>query len=350
MSKEIPVFYNPSSNKHNPQFEVFNCEKKPHPDTVDRVSQITDALKKSKIADIQVSTVSDSLPFVDRVHDLDYINFLKETSELAAKICDRDNNPNAAIYPSVRPYSEIGQASNSISRRGLYIFDTYTPIMKETSEAALDSAGVAVAGAMLLNGGEKLVYALSRPSGHHAEKAMAGGMCYLNNVAVAAQYLKNQGANKIAIFDIDLHHGNGTQNIFYDRPDVLVVNINADPKYKFPHFTGYYDEYGKNEGVGANFNFPLPLGTGVELYDETAQKALKIINDFQPNFLLISAGFDTHGADPIGAFKLTTLYYKRLGSLIKNLEVPTLVVQEGGYSTESLGNNVVSFLKGLSGK
>ncbi|MFA6369166.1 MAG: histone deacetylase family protein [Candidatus Shapirobacteria bacterium] len=350
MPKEIPVFYNPSSNKHNPQFEVFNCEKKPHPDIYDRISQITDALQTSKIADIQVSTVNNSLPFVSRIHNIDYINFLKETSELVTRICIRDNNPNAAIYPSVHPYNEISRASNSISRRGLYVFDTYTPIMKETSEVALDSAGVAVAGAMLLNNGEKLVYALSRPSGHHAEKAMAGGMCYLNNVAVAAQFLKDQGASKIAIFDIDLHHGNGTQDIFYDRSDVLVVNINADPKYKFPHFTGYADEYGNNEGIGLNYNFPLPLGTDVELYDKTAQQALKIIGDFQPNYLLVSAGFDTHESDPIGAFKLTTLYYKRLGSLIRNLEIPILVVQEGGYSIKVLGDNVVSFLKGLSNK
>ncbi|MDD4937410.1 MAG: histone deacetylase family protein [Candidatus Shapirobacteria bacterium] len=348
MSKEIPVFYNPSSNEHRPQFEVFNCEKRPHPDIYTRTDQIIESLQTSKIADIQISTVNNSLPFVNRVHDLEYINFLKETADLAEKICIRDNNPDAAIYPSVHPYNEISKASNAISRRGLYIFDTYTPIMKETHRVALDSAGVAVAGAILLNGGEKLVYALSRPSGHHAEKAMAGGMCYLNNVAIAAQYLKDQGANKIAIFDIDVHHGNGTQDIFYDRPDILVVNINADPKYKFPHFTGYSDEYGKDKGVGFNFNFPLPVGTDVELYNETTKKALKIINNFQPDFLLVSAGFDTHKSDPVGAFNLNTLYYKKLGLQIRNLEIPTLVVQEGGYATKVLGENVVSFLEGLS--
>ena len=259
------------------------------------------------------------------------------------------NDPNAAIYPSVHQYVDFGRASNFISRRGLYVFDTYTPIMKETSQVALDSAGVAIAGAMLLKQGEPLVYTLNRPGGHHAESAMAGGMCYLNNIAVAAQYLRENGASKVAILDIDLHHGNGTQDIFYDRSDVLVVNINADPRFKFPHFTGYANEHGQGNGEGVNHNFPLPEGTSNDLYAATAKKALRIIDKYQPEYLLISAGFDTHEQDSIGFFKLTTLFYQELGLQIKKLELPTLVVQEGGYVANILGDNVVSLLKGLRG-
>lgn len=350
MSKEIPVIYSPSYTKHNPQFEYFNCEPRINNDTVQRVTNILEALQKSKIADIQVSRVDDALSFVARVHDGDYVKFLTDTSELAKRVADRSNNQNASIYPSVHPYVDHGLASNSISRRGLYVFDTYTPIMRGTSEAAIDSAGVAVAGAKLLQAGENLVYALNRPSGHHAERAMAGGMCYLNNAAIAAEFLNNFGNKKIAIFDIDLHHGNGTQDIFYDRADVLVVNINADPRYKFPHFTGYDFEHGRGEGEGANYNFPLPVNTDEELYDKTVKKAIKILKKYQPDYLLISAGFDTHEKDPMSTFKLTTPYFQRLGIQIRRLEIPVLVIQEGGYATEILGENVLSLLRGLSGK
>ncbi|MFA5025735.1 MAG: histone deacetylase family protein, partial [Candidatus Shapirobacteria bacterium] len=212
MTKEIPVIYNPSFSKHDPQYEYFNCEPRANNDSVLRVTKILESLKKSGIADIQISRIDEALPFVARIHDSEYIKFLRETSNSAQKIADRTGNPNAAIYPSVHPYVDYGLASNPISRRGLYVFDTYTPIMKGTNEAAIDSAGVAVAGAQLIKEGEALVYALNRPPGHHAEVAMAGGMCYLNNAAIAAEYLRDKGAKKVAIFDIDLHHGNGTQD------------------------------------------------------------------------------------------------------------------------------------------
>lgn len=349
MSKEIPAIYHPSSYLHNPQYEFFNCERKPHQDSVRRITQIMTALQASGLVDIQVSNIGDAFPFVSRIHDSGYLTFLEDTSKAAGNLAIKNKDPNAAIYPSVHNYVDIGQASNFISRRGLYVFDTYTPIMKDTNQVALDSAGIAIAGAMLLKQGEPLVYALSRPPGHHAEVAMAGGMCYLNNIAIAAQYLRENGASKIAILDIDLHHGNGTQDIFYNRSDVLVVNINADPHFKFPHFTGYNDEHGQETGAGFNFNFPLPEGTDNDLYATTAQKALAIISKYQPEFLLVSAGFDTHELDPIGAFRLTTPYYQELGLEIKKLELPMLIVQEGGYATDVLGDNVVSFLKGLKG-
>jgi len=349
MTQEIPVFYHPSTFRHNPQYEAFNCEKRPHQDTAERVSQIIKALQASGIADIQVSKIDDVHPFVSRIHDEDYLEFLEDTSRTAENMAKKYSDPKAAIYPSVHKYVDFGRASNFISRRGLYVFDTYTPIMKETNQVALDSAGVAIAGAMLLKQGEPLVYTLNRPGGHHAESAMAGGMCYLNNVAVAAQYLHENGASKVAILDIDLHHGNGTQDIFYNRPDVLVVNVNADPRYKFPHFTGYADEHGQGDGEGVNYNFPLPEGTSNESYAAAVKKALRIIDKYQPEYLLISAGFDTHEKDPMGFFKLTTSYYQELGLQIKKLELPTLVVQEGGYAANILGDNVVSLLKGLKG-
>ncbi len=349
MTKEIPVVYSPLSDLHNPQFEYFNCRPKPHQDTPQRTESIMTALRVSGFVDIRESDIKEALPFVLRVHDHNYLQFLKETSESAGRMAEKSGNPKEAIYPSIHRYIDRGRASNSISRRGLYVYDTYTPIMQHTEKAALASAGVAVAGAKQLIQGESLVYTVNRPSGHHAEEAGALGMCYLNNTAIAVQSILDAGAKKVAVFDIDLHHGNGSQDIFYRRSDVLVVNINADPKTRFPHFSGYADEHGQDDGEGYNYNFPLPDGVDDTQYTQTAEKALKIIARYQPEYLLISAGFDTHEKDPIGAFKLTTGYYQELGTQISKLNVPILVIQEGGYASELLGQNVVSFLKGLSG-
>jgi acetoin utilization deacetylase AcuC-like enzyme len=349
MVKEIPVVYSPLSDLHNPQFEYFGCRQRPHQDSPQRTESIMAALRYSGFVDINESDIIDALPFALRVHDQNYLQFLKETSASAGRMAEKSGDPNDAIYPSVHRYIDRGRASNSISRRGLYMFDTYTPIMKNTETVALASAGVSVSGARMLNRGESLVYTVNRPPGHHAEEAGALGMCYLNNTAIAAQCLLDGGAKKVAIFDIDLHHGNGGQDIFYQRSDVLVVNINADPHTRFPHFTGYADEHGQGEGEGYNYNFPLPEGTDDALYAKTVDKALKVLAKYQPEYLLVSAGFDTHEKDPIGAFKLTTGYYQELGAQIVKLDVPILVIQEGGYASELLGQNVVSFLKGLSG-
>lgn len=350
MYKEIPVVHNPSSSLHKPQFEYFNCQPRPHLDVPARSKVILKALEMSGIFDIQLSDIIDVMPFIKRVHNADYLKFLSETSASVSEKATLNGNPSEAIYPSVHQYIDYGKATNPISRRGFFVFDTYTPIMKDTNQVSIDSAGVALSGAKLLKQGEELVYALSRPSGHHTEKAKTGGMCYINNIAVAAQYLLDNDTKKIAIFDIDFHHGNGTQNIFYDRPDALVVNINADPKYKFPHFTGYADEFGEGDGVGANFNFPLSEGASDSRYDNAVVKALDIITRYQPEYLLISAGFDTHEKEQKDGFKISTSYYRKLGKRIHGLELPTLVIQEGGYNTNVLGDNVVSFLKGLSGK
>ena len=345
--KEIPAIYHPSTYLHRPEYEIFNGEKKPHQDNPERVGTIIQALQQAKFADIQISKVDEIYPTVTRVHDQDYLNYLEATTIYAAEVASRKGMPDFAIYPSIHPYAAYAQANNSISKRGLYTFDMYTPIMTSTYEVAFHSAGVAIDGAILLRAGEPLVYCLNRPSGHHALRAMAGGMCYLNNAAIAAEYLFARGSDKIAILDIDFHHGNGTQDIFYENPNVFVVNIHGDPKHTYPHFTGYADEVGNGAGYGTNRNFPLPPQTDNHHYDEIVGKALTLIKNFQSAYLLVSAGFDTHEKDPTGTFKLTTTYYKQLGEGIKRLDLSVLVIQEGGYNTASLGLNVVSFLSGL---
>ncbi len=347
MGKELSAIYSPLSDLHRPKHEIFNGDKKSHQDTPQRSKSIIYALQSSKIADLQPFVGHEVKLYLETTHDIGYLTYLQSMSRYASRLSEERNDPDVSIYPSIHPYTSYARASNSISRRGLYVFDTYTPIMGSTYEAAIGSAEVALAGAKLLLANEPLVYSLCRPSGHHALRAMAGGMCYLNNAAIAANYLKQHGIKKTAVLDIDFHHGNGTQDIFYEDPNVLVVNIHGDPKQTFPHFTGYVEETGQGKGEGSNFNFPLPAQTDNHLYRQTALKALDIIRRFQPEYLLVSAGFDTHESDPIGSFGLTTPFYQDLGKSIKNLDLPVLVIQEGGYASDILGLNVVSFLSGL---
>jgi acetoin utilization deacetylase AcuC-like enzyme len=224
--------------------------------------------------------------------------------------------------------------------------DTYTPIVAKTYDAARSSVDVALTGAKFVLEGEKVIYSLCRPPGHHADCNSMGGYCYFNNAAIAAEYLSEHG--KVAILDIDFHHGNGTQSIFYDRADVLYISIHANPEVKFPYSSGFSEEAGRGEGLGFNKNYPLPLGTTNEEYMEVLQRALQDVRNFAPNFLVISAGFDTYEKDPIGGFELTIPFYKDIGQEIAALNLPTLIVQEGGYNVDALGDIAYSFLRGIA--
>jgi acetoin utilization deacetylase AcuC-like enzyme len=232
--------------------------------------------------------------------------------------------------------------------RGQYCFDTYTPVMGGTFAAALGGASAALRAAELVgSGSERFVYVLTRPPGHHAERDRCGGYCYFNNAALAAHYLSKWG--KVAVLDLDVHHGNGTQHIFYDRADVFTVSIHGDPSGLYPFFSGYTDETGTGPGLGYNLNLPLPAGCGVNEYRPVLATALEEVGRFAPMFLILSYGADTHEADPIGGFKLPTGYYREMGAWVRELMLPTVVVQEGGYNLEVIGNCVVELLGGLAG-
>jgi len=194
--------------------------------------------------------------------------------------------------------------------------------------------------------GERAVFALTRPPGHHAGADLFGGYCYLNNVAIAAQWLADQGMRP-AILDVDYHHGNGTQAIFYRRSDVLFVSVHADPSFAYPHFLGFADERGEGAGDGLNLNLPLPRKTEWPAYAEALASALARIRDFAPDVLLVSLGLDTFEADPISRFKLRTEDYLRLGEALAALRLPTLFVFEGGYNLEHLAENTCNVLEGF---
>jgi acetoin utilization deacetylase AcuC-like enzyme len=314
----IPIIYSPLHKEHNPPFEIYDGVKEPYAEKAERIETIVQTFREKGITNIvepEHFPQSHILP----VHQDHYVNFLKRrSSELSG---------NAILYPSY------------------FIMDTYTPITAKTYQAALSSADVALTGAKHIVDGERVVYSLCRPPGHHAEQKAMGGYCYFNNAAIAAEYLAQHG--KAAILDVDFHHGNGTQNAFYERNDVLYLSIHADPKVRFPYSTGFAEEAGKGLGEGFNKNYLLPLGTTDKDYEVVLQQTLTDISTFAPKFLIISAGFDTYQHDPIGGFKLTIPFYKTMASYIMSLNLPTLVIQEGGYYIQDLGEIAFSFYSGL---
>jgi len=328
----MKILYSQKHLSHIPRYEIFNGNKDLHSEVPSRIENI----KKSLISNgfkITQPTKKTSIKLIESVHHKEYINFLKSNS--------------LYNYPSVFPYVDYAKKiTNPLACLGKFSFDLYTPIYKGIFKIALESTSLAYELADdIKNEHIKLGYALCRPPGHHAERSKMGGYCYFNNVAIASQYLSQFG--KVAIVDVDFHHGNGTQNIFYSRGDVLTISIHAHPDWKFPFFTGFSNENGINEGEGKNFNYPLLKGTTDKQYHHILEKALKNVINFKPKYLVIALGLDTHEEDPIGGFRLSTKYYTTIAKTINALNLPTLIVQEGGYNTKLLGNNVVSFLNGF---
>ena len=234
-------------------------------------------------------------------------------------------------------------------RLGAYLFDTATPIVAGTWGAARSAVDVALSAAERVIGGAPLAYGLCRPPGHHAARGMLGGYCYFNNAAIVAEWFRREGgARRVAILDIDYHHGNGTQQIFWERGDVLYLSLHADPARAYPYFSGYASERGTGDGDGLTRNWPLPLRTTVDGYATALAEALRMVVAFAPDApLVISAGFDTFERDPIGDLALRTADYAAIGRMVLGLGMPVIVLQEGGYAVESLGANALALLTGL---
>jgi acetoin utilization deacetylase AcuC-like enzyme len=205
---------------------------------------------------------------------------------------------------------------------------------------------VAATAAQLIMDGEDAVYALCRPPGHHAFRDVAGGFCFLNNSAVAAAHLQ-QRHERVAILDVDVHHGNGTQGIFYERPDVLTVSIHADPAAYYPYVWGYAHERGAGAGLGANLNIPLQLGSHDDDYLPALEQARRTIEAFAPGALVVALGLDASEHDPLRGLAVTTDGFRRIGEAIARLALPTVLVQEGGYLSDILGANLTAVLGGF---
>jgi len=273
------------------------------------------------------------------VHDPDFVSYLKTVCEKLA--------PSRPVYPYVFPVRRPERKPKELAvRAGYYCIDTFTPLDQNAYRAARAAVDVALSGAEELLEGRPVVYALCRPPGHHAGRRVFGGFCYFNNAAVAAQALSGQG--KVAVLDIDFHHGNGTQDIFWTRSDVLTLSIHGHPNYAYPYFSGFADEIGEGFGRGWNKNFPLPENAGDELYLSTLDRTLELIGRFKPTFLVVSLGYDTMTGDPTGSFALSVKTLQTIGERLASLHRPLLIVQEGGYSLRNLRRGSSAFFRGIS--
>ena len=279
-----------------------------------------------------------------KVHEPAFVSFLETAwDEWAAA-----GNPGEAI-PDCWPARRMTlRCPTSITGKlGYYAMAGETSIGHGTWEAAQAAADVALSAALRLQSPDRAAFALCRPPGHHAGYDLYGGYCFLNNAAIAAQSLLDQGATRVAILDVDFHHGNGTQDIFYRRKDVLYLSLHGDPAEAFPYFSGYADEVGEGEGEGYTLNYPMPRGTPFEVWGQALAAGLERIRAYAPDALVVSLGVDTYEGDPISFFKLKSVDFSTYGEMIGKLRLPTLFVFEGGYAVKDVGVNTINVLSGF---
>lgn len=277
--------------------------------------------------------------YITNVHNADYVKYFKQ-------LCHMMKNPDEAIYPYVFPVRNAAKKPRILSvRAGYYCIDTFTPLTGNAFVAAKRAVDTALTGAELLLANQRIVYSLVRPPGHHAEKSVFGGFCYFNSASIAAEYLSAFG--RVAILDIDYHHGNGHQDIFYLRRDVLTISIHGHPNVTYPYFSGFPSERGKDTGFGYNMNIALPEGINGIRYSDALETAIKTVRSFRPSFLVVAFGLDTARNDPTGSWLLTGNDFEKNGFYIGAQKLKTLVVQEGGYDNRTIGNNAARFFTGL---
>ena len=307
-----------------------------------RAEIIKTALLDSGFGEIQ-ETKDFGLELIMNVHQKEYIEYLKGAYKESVSYFNKES----PVFPEVFPIrlNPNRLPEHILSTKGYFTLDTYSPILEGTWEAAYWSAQSALTAANLLKSGEKAVYALCRPPGHHAASDYCAGFCYLNNAAIAAHSLQLDG--RVAILDIDYHVANGTQSIFYENSNVFVCSLHGDPMVTFPYYWGYSDETGTGAGLGFHWNFPLAIGTTINQYLKALSIALEKIHSYKPDALVVSLGLDIVTGDPVGGFLVEPEEFAAIGNHIQSLNLPTLIVQEGGYLQDLLANCVTSFFEGF---
>jgi len=339
----MKLIFSPAQLAHYPQHFLSSGAPRPNPEVPERAERLLAAALA--LGWEQISPADYGLAPVAAVHTPEYLQFLQHIVRRWSYI----DGASAEVVPNIHPDRRDGAyPASAVGQAGFHQADTACPISAETWSSALASVHTAVHGAQLLLDGEGLCYALSRPPGHHAARDFAAGFCYLNNCAAAAQHLRSR-FRRVAILDVDVHHGNGTQDIFYAREDVLTVSIHADPNRFYPFFWGHAGERGSGAGLGYNLNLPLPRGTADVEYLKTLDQALLRISAFAPQALVVALGLDAFEGDPFQGLAVSTTGFGKIASAIRGLGLPTLVVQEGGYLCDALGDNLASFLQGISG-
>ena len=342
----MKIFYSEEHRNHYPSFEVFDGGKRvPYFENPDRMDRILAALKQTEWAEFKEPDDFGLDPIL-AIHDRDYINFL-------ASCWDEwlDSDPEVAASPETHAFLPATFAlrrstrptTSLRGRGGYYLMDLSACIVAGTYKAALVSANCALSAAKEVSSTQASAFGLCRPPGHHAGKDYAGGYCYINNASAAANWLCAKG--KTAVLDIDYHAGNGTQDIFYERSDVLTISIHGDPEFEYPHYIGFENETGAGAGLGFHKNYPLAKDTGDEGYLSALEDALNMIRQFAPGYLVVSAGMDTFDGDPLGTFRVTQNGFQEIGKRIASLNLPTAIIMEGGYANAALGENVCTLLE-----
>ncbi|MCK0208606.1 histone deacetylase family protein [Starkeya koreensis] len=339
----MKIIHSPRHLGHSGHVELMNGRVVPAFEKPERVAMILKAIGERNLGPL-VDPAAHGLDPILKVHDADYIHFLAQAWELWTQ----DGRDFPALPSFWRaPGMRYVEPENIDGKLGHFSFDAGCCIVAGTWDAVQAGADIALTGVDLVAGGEASAFALCRPPGHHAHQATMGGYCFVNNAAVAAQAFRDRGAARVAVLDVDYHHGNGTQAIFYDRSDVLVCTIHADPLQEFPYFLGFADETGAGEGEGFNANYPLRWGTDYSGWSAALDDACARIEACGADVVIVSLGVDTYKDDPISQFRLDSPDYLKIGLRIAKLAKPTLFVMEGGYAVEAIGINVANVLEGF---
>ena len=334
----MKAYYAEEQKRHDPRMFLSSGAQKPNPEQPERVERL---LAGARAAGLAIERQKEhGLGPIAAIHTPEYLDFLERIFERWQRI----DGASEEVIPNIHPIARGGSyPASAVGQAGYHMADTACPVSAGTWESACWSAWSAVEAADAVLAGEQAAYALCRPPGHHAFADVAGGFCFLNNSAIAAQRLRSK-AERVAILDVDLHHGNGTQGVFYARPDVLTISLHADPERFYPFFWGYANERGEGAGLGANLNLPLPRKSGDGTFLEALQVGLRRIHAFAPDALVVALGLDAFEGDPFGGLSVTTPGFARIAEAIAALGLPTVIVQEGGYLCDALGANLTSFL------
>jgi len=345
------TYFNAEHIHHQGKLEMFRGELVPCFELAARVDHVLDEIRNRRLG-----VIEDPLPCEDadfyRVHSPRYVDFLRTAWEewvaLDPRHHDRDALP--SFWP-IRQHRSDVLPENFAARLGLFSFDAGTPLTSGTWRAARGGGACALSAVESIGSGRtKSAFVLTRPPGHHAGQDFFGGYCFLNNAAIAAQAFRDGGMQRVAVLDIDYHHGNGTQCLFYERDDVFFVSIHGDPRTEYPFYLGYADETGNGAGKGFNLNLPLPRGTAFAAWRAALTHALRAVADFRAEALVVSLGVDTFEADPISGFRLQSDDYLRVGEDIAQARLPTVFAMEGGYAVKEMGINTANVLEGFAAR
>jgi acetoin utilization deacetylase AcuC-like enzyme len=344
----MKTFYNPHHSLHQGKFEMFRGQLVPCFEVPARVEHVLAEIERRQLGTVQASQEFDDA-VLSGIHAPRYLDFLAHAWDewVALDPAHAAMDALPSVWP-VRGFRSDVLPANFSARMGLFSFDAGTPLTAGTWVAARSGAHCALSAAEHVAGGASSAFALSRPPGHHAGADFFGGYCFLNNAALAAQQLRKLGCERVAVLDIDYHHGNGTQAIFYERADVMFTSIHGDPHTEYPFYLGYADERGAGAGLGFNHNLPLPRGCGFAQWREALRLALQGIRHYGAQALVVSLGLDTFDGDPVSGFKLKTEDYLQVGADLAAAGLPTVLVFEGGYAVAEVGVNAANVLQAFA--